>query len=99
AACAVVETVDDALLATVVRHGEELTHELERLSGAVEVRGAGLLLGLEIDRVSRDVIASCFDKGVLVGSAGERVLRLTPPLTITDDELAHGLEVLEEVLA
>ena len=81
----------------VARHGEELAHKLERLSGAVEVRGAGLLLGLEIDRVSRDVIASCLDKGVLVGSAGERVLRLTPPLTITDDELAHGLDVLEEV--
>ena len=99
AACAVVEAVDETLLASVVRHGEELVQKLERLSGAVEVRGAGLLLGLEIDRVSSDVIASCFEQGVLVGSAGERVLRLSPPLTITDDELAHGLGVLEEVLS
>jgi len=99
AACAVVETVDDALLATVVRRGEELAHRLESFPGAVEVRGAGLLLGLEIDRVSSAVIAACLDKGVLVGSAGERVLRLTPPLTITDDELEQGLSVLEEVLA
>jgi predicted acetylornithine/succinylornithine family transaminase len=99
AACAVVETVDEALLANVARQGTELTGKLERLPGAVEVRGAGLLLGLEIDRVASDVIAACVEKGVLVGSAGERVLRLTPPLTITDDELAHGLSVLEEVLA
>jgi acetylornithine/N-succinyldiaminopimelate aminotransferase len=99
AACAVVEAVDDALLANVVRRGAELVRRLERLPGAVEVRGAGLLLGLEIDRVARDVIAACLEKGVLVGSAGERVLRLTPPLTIADDELAHGLTVLEEVLA
>jgi acetylornithine/N-succinyldiaminopimelate aminotransferase len=99
AACAVVETVDEALLTNVVRRGGQLASRLERLPGAVEVRGAGLLLGLEIDRVARDVIASCLEKGVLVGSAGERVLRLTPALTITDDELAEGLTVLEEVLA
>ena len=99
AACAVVEAVDAALLENVVRRGRELASRLEHLPGAVEVRGAGLLLGLEIDRVARDVIASCLEKGVLVGSAGERVLRLTPALTITDDELAQGLTVLEEVLA
>ncbi|HEX7311412.1 MAG TPA: acetylornithine/succinylornithine family transaminase [Gaiellaceae bacterium] len=99
AACAVVETVDEALLTKVVRQGDALARTLERLPGAVEVRGAGLLLGLEIDRVARDVIAACVEHGVLVGSAGERVLRLSPPLTISDDELAHGLAVLEEVLA
>jgi len=99
AACAVVETVDDALLADVVRKGEELAGRLERLPGAVEVRGLGLLLGLEIDRVARDVIAACAERGVLVGSAGERVLRLTPALTISDEELARGLTVIEEVLA
>ena len=87
------------MLAKVVRQGAALARTLERLPGAVEVRGAGLLLGLEIDRVARDVIASCFEQGVLVGSAGERVLRLSPPLTIADDELAHGLAVLEEVLS
>ena len=99
AACAVVETVDEALLAKVVRQGAALARTLERFPGAVEVRGAGLLLGLEIDRVARDVIASCVEQGVLVGSAGERALRLSPPLTIADDELAHGLAVLEEVLS
>jgi len=98
AACAVVETVDDGLLANVVRRGEGFAQRLERLPGAVEVRGAGLLLGLEIDRVASDAIAACLEHGVLVGSAGERVLRLTPPLTITDDELDHALHVLEEVL-
>ena len=99
AACAVVETVDEALLAKVVRQGAALARTLERFPGAVKVRGAGLLLGLEIVRVARDVIASCVEQGVLVGSAGERALRLSPPLTIADDELAHGLAVLEEVLS
>jgi acetylornithine/N-succinyldiaminopimelate aminotransferase len=99
AACAVVETVDDALLADVRRKGERLARAAERLPCAVEVRGAGLLLGLEIDRVARDAISACLERGVLVGSAGERVLRLTPPLTIADDELDHALAVLQEVLS
>ena len=98
AACAVVETVNEALLAKVVQQGGRLVASLERLPGAVEARGAGLLLGLEIDRVARDVIAACLERGVLIGSAGERVLRLTPPLTITDDEVDQALAVLEEVL-
>ena len=98
AACAVVETVDDALLADVVRKGKRLAQSLERLPSTVEVRGAGLLIGLEIDRVASDAIAACLERGVLVGSAGERVLRLAPPLTISDDELDHALGVLQEVL-
>jgi predicted acetylornithine/succinylornithine family transaminase len=99
AACAVLDTVTGELLADVRTKGARLTRELERLPATVEVRGAGLLLGLEIDRVASDAIAECLDRGVLVGSAGERVLRLAPPLTITDDELSHALIVLEEVLA
>jgi len=99
AACAVVATITDELLEDVVRKGQNLTGRLERLPSVVEVRGAGLLLGVEVDHVARDVIAHCLDRGVVVGSAGERILRLTPPLTITDAELEHALGVLEEVLA
>ena len=98
AACAVVDTLTAELLADVARKGAELAARLERLPSVVEVRGAGLLLGVEIDHVARDVIAQCLERGVVVGSAGERVLRLTPPLTITDQELEQSLGVLEEVL-
>jgi predicted acetylornithine/succinylornithine family transaminase len=99
AACAVVETVDEALLAGVRDRGERLVRELERLPSTVEVRGAGLLLGLEIDRVARDAIAACLERGLLVGSAGERVVRLAPALTVSDEELDAGLAILREVLS
>jgi acetylornithine/N-succinyldiaminopimelate aminotransferase len=99
AACAVVETVDDKLLADVRSKSAALKRRLERLPVTVEVRGCGLLLGLEIDRVASDAIAECLERGVLVGSAGERVVRITPPLTITDDELDLALATLEEVLS
>jgi acetylornithine/N-succinyldiaminopimelate aminotransferase len=63
------------------------------------VRGRGLLLALDVERPAADVVASCLARGLLVGSAGEHTLRLTPPLTITSEELASGLELLEEALA
>jgi predicted acetylornithine/succinylornithine family transaminase len=98
AACAVVETMTDELLADVSRKSALLSARLEKLPSVVEVRGRGLLLGVELDRVARDVIDQCLQRGLVVCSAGERVLRLTPPLTITDAEIERALVVLEEVL-
>jgi predicted acetylornithine/succinylornithine family transaminase len=98
AACAVVEALDGALLAAVRRNGERLAAGLAALPGVVEVRGRGLLLGAELDRPAGPVVAACLEAGLLVGTAGETVLRLTPPLTITGGELDAGLARLEEVL-
>jgi predicted acetylornithine/succinylornithine family transaminase len=98
AACAVLEAIDAALLADVARKGAWLAPELERLPGVVEVRGAGLLLGVEIDRAASAAVAECLERRLLVGTAGERTLRLAPPLTIDDSELATALGILQEVL-
>ena len=93
AACATVDEITDELLAAV-RAKEALVRSV-----FPAVRGRGLLLGLELDRPAAPVVDACRERGVLIGSAGEYVLRLTPPLTIGEGELAHGLHVLEEVLA
>jgi predicted acetylornithine/succinylornithine family transaminase len=98
AACAVVETLDESLLASVGRQGERLAAGLAALPAVTEVRGRGLMVGAELDRPSGPVAAACLEAGVLVGTAGENVLRLTPPLTITGDEVDTGLSLIEEVL-
>jgi acetylornithine aminotransferase len=98
AACAVVETVDDALLASVQSLGEKLSTGLAALPGVLGVRGRGLMLGAELDRPAGPVVAASLAAGLLVGAAGETVLRLTPPLTISRDEVELGLALLEEVL-
>jgi predicted acetylornithine/succinylornithine family transaminase len=98
AAAAVVETLDESLLVSVRARGEQLAAGLATLPGVVEVRGRGLMLGAELDRSAGPVVAAALAAGLLVGSAGETVLRLTPPLTITGDEVALGLALLEEVL-
>jgi predicted acetylornithine/succinylornithine family transaminase len=99
AACAVVDAVDEALLEDVREKGAGFAAELAALPGVLEVRGAGLLLGAELDRPAAEVVDACREAGVVVLSAGERVLRLVPPLTVSQPELEHGLAVLEEVLA
>jgi acetylornithine aminotransferase len=99
AACAVVETVDDELLAAVRAKSELLRDGLAVLPGVREVRGRGLLLAAELDRPAAPVVEACLAAGVLVCTAGEQVLRLTPPLTIDETELEQGLATLREVLA
>jgi acetylornithine/N-succinyldiaminopimelate aminotransferase len=98
AACAVCDAVDDELLADVRSKGDMLRGRLAAFPAVEEVRGRGLLLGASLDRPAGDVIETCRERGLLVGSAGPDVLRLTPPLTIAAEELEQGLELLEEVL-
>src|SRR5439155_1075822 len=90
AACAVVDAIDDDLLANVRSRGDELAAGLAALPGVLEVRGRGLLLGATLDRPVAPVVDSCRDRGLLVLSAGPDVLRLTPPLVV--GPAAGGLE-------
>lgn len=99
AACAVLGAIDQQLLDSVQSQGERLAAGLAELPGVVEVRGRGLMLGAELDRPAGPVVADCLAAGVLVGTAGDTVLRFTPPFTIAAAELELGLARLEEVLA
>ncbi len=98
ASVAVLDELTDELLGQVAAKGELLAAALAELPGVASVRGRGLLLGAELDRAAAPVVDACRDRGLLVGSAGDRVLRLTPPLTITTAELGLALELLEEAL-
>ena len=99
AACAVCDAIDEDLLASVGGRGEELRSALGELGAVRESRGRGLLVGAELDRPAGAVVQECLERGLLVTSAGERVLRLTPPLTIERAEIDEALDILREVLA
>jgi len=91
AACAVLDTVDDDLLA----HVRELSDVLAAgLAPFGEVRGLGLLLAVELDRPAAPVASAALERGLVVGTAGERTLRLTPPLTLSADEAALAIDIL-----
>jgi acetylornithine/N-succinyldiaminopimelate aminotransferase len=93
AACAVVDAVDDDLLAHVREIGGRFEAALEG------VRGAGLLLAVELGRPAGPVAHAALEHNLLVGTAGETALRITPPLTISAEEADLGVDLLRETLA
>jgi predicted acetylornithine/succinylornithine family transaminase len=100
AACAVVEAIDDALLANVAERGRQLAAGLSDLGAVREVRGCGLLLAGVLDgRDAGSVVDACRERGLLVVTAGPDVLRLLPPLVVTEAEVEEALAVLREVLS
>jgi acetylornithine aminotransferase len=59
-----------------------------------EVRGLGLLQGMELDIDAKAVVADCLARGVLVNATSERVLRFVPPLVITQRDIDKLIETL-----
>jgi acetylornithine/N-succinyldiaminopimelate aminotransferase len=98
AAVAVCETLDDALLAGVRKNGARLLAGLRGLPGVVEVRGAGLLVGAELDRPAQPVVDAALDAGLVCLTSGANVLRLAPPLVVGPEEIDRALETVTEVL-
>jgi acetylornithine/succinyldiaminopimelate/putrescine aminotransferase len=96
AACAVLDTIDDELLADVRARSAQLVDGLSALGA---VRGLGLLLAVELDQPAAPVVQAALEHGLVIGSAGDRVLRLTPALTLSAEEAALGIKLLTEVLA
>jgi predicted acetylornithine/succinylornithine family transaminase len=62
------------------------------------VRGRGLLIGVELAQVVGPLVDACREAGLLVLSAGEKVLRLTPPLVVAEAECDRALEIIDRVL-
>jgi acetylornithine/N-succinyldiaminopimelate aminotransferase len=93
---------DPALLAHVRETGAWFGHELgeiaHRTSRIRQVRGTGFIWGLDVMGTAAHVVSEAQANGLLVLTAGEYTVRLLPPLVATKEELARGLQILEEVL-
>jgi 4-aminobutyrate aminotransferase len=112
AALATIELLEGGLIANAARLGDYILNQLRNFQKRFEligdVRGKGLMIGIELvkDRVTKvkaieergQVIQTCFKKGLLILGCGENVIRLIPPLIITQNEVDAALTILEEVL-
>jgi acetylornithine/succinyldiaminopimelate/putrescine aminotransferase len=90
-----------SFLADVAAKGQYLKEQLWQLSGSdiTAVRGAGLLVGLELRQPAAPVIAAAREKGLIVIGAGENVLRLAPPLIVTREEIDTAVATLKAILS
>ena len=92
-----------AFLEEVRRVGEYFKEHLldlkDRYPFIKEVRGRGLILGIELDFPGSEVVAKCQERGVLINCTAERVLRFLPPLIVTTDEVDLLIETLESVFS
>ena len=98
AACAVVDSIDEGLLANVLARGAELAEGLTSLPGILSVRGRGLLLGAVVEGGAAEVVEACRERGLLALTAGDDVVRLAPPLTIEAGDVEEALSVLVAAL-
>jgi acetylornithine aminotransferase len=102
AALTTLEVIEqDGLMAHAVALGERMRGRLRDgfagQSGIVEIRGAGLMIGIELDRPCGALVAAGIDAGILINVTADRVVRLLPPLVMSDaegDELADKLMAL-----
>jgi acetylornithine/succinyldiaminopimelate/putrescine aminotransferase len=78
--------------------GHELGEIAHRTSRIRQVRGTGFIWGFDVMGTAAHVANEALAHGLLVLTAGEYTVRLLPPLVATKEELARGLQILEEVL-
>lgn len=77
---------------------EQLDKNITSLAFVKEVRQKGLMVGIECQESTAHLIQKIMHNGLLTLSAGEKVIRLLPPLTVTTDEIDQAVMYLQEIL-
>ncbi len=103
AALAVIDTLDALGLADRAKTlGERLLADLGKaldgVDGVSEIRGQGLLLAIELDRPCAELVQQALEQGLLINVTAGNVVRLLPPLTLSDDEAATLMDTLSTLI-
>ena len=97
AAIEYIQTQD--ILLKVERQGAHLMQELALIPGVKEVRGAGLLLGIELESLKASVVSDAMrDSGVLVNAANTTTIRIAPALIVTDAQINKFISIFRKVI-
>ena len=88
------------ILKKVEKQGVYLMQELAVIPGVAEVRGAGLLLGIELENLkAADIAKALQNEGVLVNAANATTIRLAPALIVTDAQLKKFVSIFKKVMS
>lgn len=94
--------VNQNLLQNVKETGLYLKAELQKLvekySFVKEVRGLGLMLGMELSISAKEILNKCMDKGLLLIGAGTEIIRFVPPLIVSKENVDEAVLILDKVL-
>jgi len=100
ATCGVLQS--EKLDARAAKLGEQLLHgftsELGELNGIDEIRGKGLMIGIELDRPCAELVGLALQEGLLINVTAAKVVRLLPPLTISNSEAAQLITQLSNLI-
>jgi len=104
AALAVLDVMQaEGLREEAARQGAQLLRLLEERLGdrpeVVEIRGRGLMLGIELDRPAAELVRTALDQGLLLNVTAERVIRLLPPLIINDAQVTEIADTVSDIVA
>lgn len=93
---------EERLLENVMRVGsylrDGLAAGLKDVPGVVQVRGHGLMVGIELDRPCGEIVTRALEQGLLVNVTSDRIVRLVPPLILREDEAQHLIDGLVPVI-
>jgi acetylornithine/succinyldiaminopimelate/putrescine aminotransferase len=103
AGIATIETIEqDGLLQRATQLGERFRQHLaplvDELPHAKELRICGLMIGLELSTDGSPIVQKCLDRGLLVNCTQQTVIRLLPAMTLADEQVDAGCEILADVL-
>jgi predicted acetylornithine/succinylornithine family transaminase len=103
AALVFLDELEGGLMAHVARVGAHMEAGLKRLqsrhSVIRDIRGAGVMWGLDLDRPAAPIVDAAMQQGLLINRTAETVLRLLPPYIITTDEVDEGIGLLDAAFA
>ena len=104
ACCAANFTIDYILKKSLIKNAEMQGNCLMNKLGSIksksikEVRGKGLMIGMEMGKNAKRVQKECIENGLLINLTAEKVLRFLPPLTISSKIIDDAMEILNEVI-
>lgn len=105
AAIATVSTLleDNFLIENCRRLGDYFMKKLQKLkndfpSAIIDVRGLGLMLGMELTKAGGPIVEACLKRGILINCTSGNVLRFTPPLIVVEKDIDYLIDVLDDVM-
>jgi len=90
---------EEGLLANAVRVGDLIRNTLPRIDGVVEIRGMGLMIGIELARPCGELVKQGLDAGLVINVTAENVIRMLPPLVMNEAEGRMVVERLAPLVA